>query len=253
MTSQPAVMHIFDSLRQHGVKALLMGGHACVAYGASEFTRDVDLVVLPDQSNLEALKRALDELGAVPIEVPPFERHHRLAGHTLHFRCAGGPVDGLRIDVMSTLRGVAPFDDLWARRWELANGVAVLGLADLIRAKKTQRDKDWPMIRRLIEADYVRAQRLEAPAAPKADRVHTWLEECRTPSVLYRLVHEHAGEAAHMTRPAIQAARRGATEAELDSILKVEEDDERQADRTYWAPLRDELERLRQARRRDDR
>ncbi len=96
MTPQPAAMHVFNSLRQHGVKALLMGGHACIAYGASEFTRDIDLVVLSEQSNIEALQRALGEIGAVSIAVPPFERRHRLAGHALHFRCAGGAVDGLR-------------------------------------------------------------------------------------------------------------------------------------------------------------
>jgi hypothetical protein len=249
MTPQPAVMHVFNSLRQQGVKALLMGGHACIAYGASEFTRDIDLVVLSEQSNIEALQRALGELGAVSIAVPPFERRHLLAGHALHFRCTGGAVDGLRIDVMSSMRGVASFEDLWARRWELANGVAVLGLADLVRAKKTQRDKDWPMIRRLIEADYVRAQRVDVPAAPAPDRVRTWLEECRTPSILQRLVREHESEATRITRPVIEAARRGANEEELASLLNIEEDAERQADRAYWAPLREELERLRQARR----
>lgn len=30
----------------------------------------------------------------------------------------------------------------------------VLAIEDLVRAKKTQRDKDWPMIRRLVEAHY---------------------------------------------------------------------------------------------------
>jgi len=32
-------------------------------------------------------------------------------------------------------------------------------IEDLVKAKKTQRDKDWPMIRRLIEASGRRAAR----------------------------------------------------------------------------------------------
>ena len=43
--------------------------------------------------------------------------------------------------------------ELWERRTTLedADGTVfeLLGIEDLIRAKKTQRDKDWPMIRRL--------------------------------------------------------------------------------------------------------
>ena len=32
--------------------------------------------------------------------------------------------------------------------------IDLLALEDLVRAKKTQRDKDWPMIRRLVEQSY---------------------------------------------------------------------------------------------------
>jgi hypothetical protein len=54
---------------------------------------------------------------------------------------------------MSVMHGMAPFPDLWARRTtlELDSGeiYELLSLEDLVQAKKTQRDKDWPMIRRL--------------------------------------------------------------------------------------------------------
>lgn len=55
---------------------------------------------------------------------------------------------------------VDAFAKLWARRATViaADGTAyeLMALADLVKAKKTQRDKDWPMIRRLVEADYFR-------------------------------------------------------------------------------------------------
>ena len=64
----------------------------------------------------------------------------------------------MRVDVMTKLRGVDPFPKLWARRTSvrLPDGTPceVMALPDLVAAKKTQRDKDWPMVRRLLEAHY---------------------------------------------------------------------------------------------------
>src|SRR5262249_53157843 len=52
------------------VRFLLMGGQACILYGAAEFSRDLDLVVLADEKNLERLQQALDDLQAEPDYVP---------------------------------------------------------------------------------------------------------------------------------------------------------------------------------------
>jgi hypothetical protein len=93
-----------------------MGGQACVFYGAAEFSRDLDLLVLADAVNLPNLMQAMNSLSADVIAVPPFEEQHLLRGHAVHFRCQKKDVAGLRIDVMSTLRGVAGFEELWARR-----------------------------------------------------------------------------------------------------------------------------------------
>ena len=58
---------------------------------------------------------------------------------------------------MSKMRGVDEFAKLWARRTTLQYDrqlIDVLALPDLVVAKKTQGDKDWPMIARLVEANY---------------------------------------------------------------------------------------------------
>ena len=60
-------------MRQHRVRALLMGGQACVFYGAAEFSRDVDFAILADVANLGRLRKALREL-----EYEVFQ----LAGHS---------------------------------------------------------------------------------------------------------------------------------------------------------------------------
>lgn len=75
MTPSP-ILKVLSSMRTNGVDCLLMGGQACVLYGAAEFSRDVDFVVLADIDNLSRLQLALEELQATRIAVPPFESRY---------------------------------------------------------------------------------------------------------------------------------------------------------------------------------
>jgi hypothetical protein len=74
------IRKVLSSMRAHRVRALLMGGQACVFYGAAEFGRDSDFAILADAANLERLRKALAELQAEPIAVPPFGETTRSAG-----------------------------------------------------------------------------------------------------------------------------------------------------------------------------
>ncbi|MDB6019931.1 MAG: hypothetical protein JWR19_4420 [Pedosphaera sp.] len=65
----------FFDARARRVRALLMGGQACVFYGAAEFSRDTDLAIVPDAANLARLRSALDDLSAEVIAVPPCQIH----------------------------------------------------------------------------------------------------------------------------------------------------------------------------------
>ena len=49
------VLSIFQGCE---VRALLMGGQACVFYGGAEFSRDTDFAILADAENLKRLQRA---------------------------------------------------------------------------------------------------------------------------------------------------------------------------------------------------
>ena len=71
-------------MRTHRVRALLMGGQACVFYGAAEFSRDTDFAILADAANLARLRRALADLRAEAIAVPPFELKYLRRGHAIH-------------------------------------------------------------------------------------------------------------------------------------------------------------------------
>ncbi|MEI7462729.1 MAG: hypothetical protein WCK15_25280 [Pirellula sp.] len=111
-------------------------------YGAAEFSRDCDIVILAEEANFEKLNAALAELQAECIAIPEFKAEYLQRGHAVHFRCRNPDVDGLRIDVMSKLRSCDPFEQLWERRTTIqdANGNAVyevLAIEDLVRAKMT--------------------------------------------------------------------------------------------------------------------
>ncbi len=84
LTPNP-ILKVLSVLNQCRVQCLLMGGQACVLYGAAEFSRDTDIAVLADADNLRQLGVALDRLQAVPIAVPPFDASYLLRGHAVHF------------------------------------------------------------------------------------------------------------------------------------------------------------------------
>ena len=146
---------------------------------------------------------------------------------------------------MSNMRGVADFPDLWERRTtiETPEGVVcdLLGLPDLVQAKKTQRDKDWPMIRRLVESHY-----FQHGKEPTEVRVEFWLRELRTPSLLTEAAGRWRERAAELAagRPLLTHAIRG-DEAAAEKGLVDEENAERARDKEHWQPLIAELEEMR--------
>ena len=226
-----------------------MGGQACVFYGAAEFSRDTDLAIAAEPGNLECLRSALEELQAEHIAVPPFEMDYLRRGHGVHFRCHHPEATDMRVDIMSRMRGVDPFEQLWDRRVTIENpdGGAryeLLSIPDLVKTKKTQREKDWPMIRRLLEADYVAGRN-----NPNPEQIRFWLREMRTPEWLIELGRQKPDSLRELLgqRPLLVHASNGEVEVLGDSLEK-EEKLERECDRAYWQPLKSELERLRHKR-----
>ncbi len=241
---QSPITKVLSSMRKNGVETLLMGGQACVLYGAAEFSRDIDLALHVAPDNLDRLRRALDDLQATIIAVPPFEVSYLERGHAIHFRCQAPGVERLRIDLMSRMRGVEPVPVLWSRRTTIdAEGLAIdiLSLPDLIAAKRTQRDKDWLMTNRLVEAHHARHV-----DEPNPERIHFWLSESFDHEFLAHRSRDFPSEANHIAaaRPAIRALLEdeGSRAAEA---LAGEKSAIVDADRHYWAPLKAELETLR--------
>jgi hypothetical protein len=97
-----------------------MGGQACVFYGAAEFSRDCDIVIVADAQNFSRLTAALDELQATCIAVPPMVWSHLDRGHAIHFRCHHPDASGIRLYVMTKMRGCGDFELLWEQAAERA-------------------------------------------------------------------------------------------------------------------------------------
>lgn len=226
-----------------------MGGQACVFYGAAQVSKDVDFLILADDGNYKKLRDALTALEARRIAVPPFDPAVLERGHAVHFRCQAPGVQGLRIDIMSRLRDLPSFAELWDRRTVIGDGEGnefdLLSVPDLVAAKKTQRAKDWPVIEALVSIHFQENQ-----ADPKPHWIDFWLAEARSPELLVDLAARFPTEAGWLqsVRPLLALATSGdlpKLRAALDAEVRAEQD----KDRRYWEPLKREMEAFRRAER----
>ena len=140
------IARVLSILGRRKVRELLMGGQACILYGAAEFTRDIDIAVAVAPDNLRRLRAALLDLEAQQVYFPALSAPVLRRGHACHFRCLAPGLRRVRLDVMTRMRGVEAFSELWKRRVGMTlpgvGRVDALSLPDLVGAKKTQRDPD---------------------------------------------------------------------------------------------------------------
>ncbi len=240
--NQSPIPRVLSTFLKHKIKALLIGGQATILYGGADFSRDIDFTVMVSPENITLLKSCLIELNAKRVYVPDISEEVLLRGHACHFRCDGGKTSGFRIDIIGKMRGVDDFLELWKRREEIelpgVGKIYVISLEDLVESKKTQRDKDWSMIRRLIEADYYKSSGNDSKA-----KLRFWFLECRTPEILIAMALKHKETVAGLCKN--RSLLSYAISGEEDSLLKAlreEEDKERYLDKQYWSPLKAELE-----------
>jgi len=239
------ILTVLSTFRKNGVQTLLMGGQACVFYGAAQVSKDVDLALLAEPPNIERLRVALKELDAERIAVPPFDPALFDRGHAIHFRCHAPGVEELRVDLMSKLRLLDDFMMLWERRTTFGDDDGtefnLLSVPDLVRSKKTAGNKDWPVIELLVNIHIH-----ENLSAAKPEWIRFWLSECRTPGQLLLLARRFPAECETLIgpRPLLAYALNG-SEVALIPALDAEMRAEQAVDRAYWEPVRRELEAMR--------
>jgi hypothetical protein len=119
--------------------------------------------------------------------------------------------------------------------------IEVIGLRDLVQSKKTQRDKDWLMLKRLVENDIILNK-----DNPSGDRLTWWFYECRDADTLVDMAARYPKIAARCARKrALLHSAIASDTHKLGPQIHQEEVAERQKDKEYWEPLKKELEALR--------
>lgn len=152
MTPDQKLAEVVTALEAVGVRCLVMGGHAVRYYGLDRMTDDFDLHLAPDcwDDLAERLARSDWLRARGPVEVPSWraDAFRRFQIGTL----ASGREEWLEFWKENHL--LPPFEELYARRESGQYGGRTcdfLSLPDLIRAKETEREKDWVDIQYLEE------------------------------------------------------------------------------------------------------
>ena len=140
-------------LTARGVDYVLIGGLAAVLHGAATLTQDVDICFARDEGNLDALAKALGELGArlrgvgEPVPFVP-DRRTLEQSELLTLDTSAGPLDLVALPV-----GAPPYDVLRRRAQRLDLGafaVCVASVEDLIAMKRMAgRPKDFVAVEEL--------------------------------------------------------------------------------------------------------
>jgi hypothetical protein len=121
------------ALNAHGVRYLVIGAHAVAFHGQPRATKDLDVLIDPDQANARGALAALtDFFGGVDLGYSV----HDLVDPDWVIQLGVAPS---RIDLLSSVAGLPDFATAWDNRIDARFGSVdahYLGLDDLIRAKE---------------------------------------------------------------------------------------------------------------------
>ena len=219
-------------------------------YGASQFTEDIDLWIEPVGANLRSFLRALADVGAVVYKAtPPPTLPNLRKGHGFHFLIH----PDIYIDVMGKPPRVGGFASAWRRvrpihtEW---GELPVVSPEDLVLLKRTNRPSDYEAISNLVRMRTQESQEdrsvLRWALANTFDVLHLvelaleWA--CRPGSWPRRPAVRALLPLAVGTRKVSAARRRKAGE-----LLALEMSRLQDSGRRYWAPMIQDLKRLRSA------
>ncbi len=130
-----ALIRLFN---RHGVRYVLVGGHAVNYYGYVRTTQDMDVLVLPTSDNAVRVMGAIEDFGfagaGIPLQL--FERE----GGVVHLG-----VEPNRIDILTSLVGVQN-DEIFARSQVVEIDdveLNIIAFEDLLRVKRgSKRPRD---------------------------------------------------------------------------------------------------------------
>ncbi len=242
---------LFRALDGEDVRYLVISGQACILYGASQFTEDVDLWIQPASSNLLSFLRAMARVKARVYKLtPPIRMNYVRKGHGFHFRIGRD----LFLDVMGRPPRVGEFLDAFSRAREFKTDWGTLRVSapeDLVLLKRTNRPGDYEAISNLV--------RLRALEDKEDAAVLRWaLLNTFDIADLVEFALRAADKLSRWpSRPALRALlpvtaasgllpdRRIRRAAQL---LAVEMGEAQERGRRYWGPIVSELKKLQRSR-----
>jgi len=215
----------------------VIAGRACIFYGATEFTRDLDIWIEPEAVNLSRIRQAMKHLGARQRFLPPLQQKYLLQGHAAHYM-----VGDFRIDILGKPPRVGKFSEAYSSAESTVIGgvpCLIVDLANLVNMKKTQRARDYEIIQRLVDAVFEYAD----ANSNEQDTLGHWLaEELRTIDNLHRMAKKWKNGKNYLkkcSRPICKAVLNTGvfdkkSQEYLLSVLEKETQELRLRDREYW-------------------
>ncbi len=135
MDAAPILAKIAQALEKHGLEAVLIGNAAAALQGAPVTTVDFDFFFRKTPANLKKLKRIAADLGAIALHP-----YYPASGLIRLMR----DDEGLQLDFMDVIDGVASFEGLRRRSLQIRIGGASLRVAPLPDTMKTERAAGYP-------------------------------------------------------------------------------------------------------------
>ncbi len=107
----PDFKELLSTLNAHGAKYLIVGGYAVGFHAQPRATKDLDILIRPDEQNASAVYEALAKFGAPLQDLTA----HDLLDPDGFYRMGHAPV---MIEILPKIDGVE-FDDAWQGRVEI--------------------------------------------------------------------------------------------------------------------------------------
>ncbi|MBS4036022.1 MAG: hypothetical protein KGZ85_16280 [Ignavibacterium sp.] len=120
-----------ELLNQNDVKYLIVGGYAVAVHGYPRYTKDIDIWIFTDESNLKKIVKAINDFGFKSSNIKVADLKE--SGTVVQL---GLPPN--RIDLITDVDGV-DFDDCYNNKFEIiSNGLKMnfIGLEHLKKNKK---------------------------------------------------------------------------------------------------------------------
>jgi hypothetical protein len=146
--SKDPLLLVCSLLNKHGVRYLVVGGHACILHGLVRTTEDVDILIQDDEENFPRVIAGLSEMadGAA----------RELTVDDLRNNVVVKVADEVEVDISKSAWTVSYSDAIADAESIEIEGVRIpfLSLTQLIRSKETYREED--------HGDLIRLRRLQA-------------------------------------------------------------------------------------------